>query len=170
MVNNAKACFEYETFHEAENKILRISAERCTFPPSIEYSDVCMAKVIDALLENPGVTVIILSQLREYEYDYTQTMLLNELASLYKKLNKDERYEYQKIVVDPLHERYIRTSYAQFQRLISKRLKEDPFATYVELKRLERRERIQLEHVIDERHAISQQKFLQILKEMTGTR
>ncbi|HLC81095.1 MAG TPA: hypothetical protein VJH68_00375, partial [Candidatus Nanoarchaeia archaeon] len=129
-----KTCFESETFHEGENKILRISAENCSFPPSIEYSDICMSKVIDKLLENSGVTIITLIQLREYEYDYSQVSLLNELAGVYKKLNRDERYKYSQIILNPLHERYIGGSYAIFQRLISKRLKEDPLAAFVEMK------------------------------------
>lgn len=165
MIEKAKNCFEYETFHEGENKILKVPLEKCTFPPSIEYSELCMSKVIDALQEVTGVTIITLSQLREYEYDYTQTSLLNELALLYKKLNKDERYLYSSLVIDPFHERYIRGSYAQFQRLISKRLKEDPLAAFVELKRLEVRERAKLNNLIDQRHAASQQKFLEMLQD-----
>ena len=158
-----KKCFEYETYHEGENKILKISVEKCTFPPSIEYSEFCMAKVIDALLENTGVTIITLTQLREYEYDYSQTHLLLELASLYKRMNKDERYQYSQIVTDPQHERYVRGSYAEFQNIIAKKLKEDPFAAYVSLKRLERREKTKLNNLIDERHAHSQQRYIQIM-------
>lgn len=161
-----KNCFEYQTYHEGENKILKISVEKCTFPPSLEYSDFCMSKVVDAMMEVSGVTIIILTQLREYEYDYSQTKLLVELASLYKKLNKDERYAYSSLVTDPLHERYIRGSYAPFQRLLSKRLKEDPFATYVELKRLERVEKVKLEAIIDPRQIVSQQKFMRVMSEV----
>ncbi len=169
MVLTDKKCFEYETFHEGENKILKVSLEKCTFPPSIEYSELCMAKIIDALLEVTGVTIITLSQLREYEYDYPQVKLLLELALLYKKINKDERYAYSALVTDPLHERYIRGSYAEFQRIISKRLKEDPFAAFVELKRLERREKTKLNNLIDQRHATSQQKFVQIMVDVIHT-
>ena len=158
-----KSCFEYETYHEGENKILKISCENCTFPPSIEYSDLCMSKVIDTLQAVTGVTIIILSQQREFQYDYDQVSLLNELASIYKHLTQEERFSYSHIVVDPLHERYIRSPYAQFQRFISKRLKEDPFAAFVELKRLETREKVKLNSLIDARHAASQRKFLAIL-------
>ena len=104
MVND-KACFEYETYHEGENKILKIYAEKCTFPPSIEYSEMCMSKVVDLLSKNSGVTIIIISQLREYEYDYSQTNLLNELMLLYRKLNREERFAYTHLVTNPLHER-----------------------------------------------------------------
>jgi type IV secretory pathway ATPase VirB11/archaellum biosynthesis ATPase len=165
MVDQGKNCFEYETYHEGENKILKVYVEKCTFPPSIEYNEVCAAKVIDVLLEVSGVTIIILTQLREYEYDYSQTQLLIELSLLYKMLNKDERYNYSHIVVDPMHERYVRGSYSQFQRLLSKRLKEDPLAAYVEMKRLELREKLKLNNLIDPRHQHSQQQFVAIIQD-----
>ena len=125
-----------------------------------------MSKIIDALLEVSGVTIIILSQQREYEYDYAQTSLLVELALCYKKINKDDRLSYSHIITNPQHERYIRGSYAIFQQLISKKLKEDPLAAYIELKRLERREKINYENIVDQRHAHSQQQFVQILQEI----
>ncbi len=162
----AKSCFEYETYHEGENKILKIYVEKCTFPPSIEYSEVCMAKVVDVLLQVSTVTTITLSQLREYEYDFSQTNLLLELAQLYKRLNKDERSAYAQLVVNPAHERYLAGSYAQFQNLISKRLKEDPLAAFIELKRLEVRENIKLKNIVEQRQAVSQQKFVQLLQEV----
>ena len=162
----SKSCFEYETYHEGENKILKISLERCTFPPSIEYSGTCMAKVIDALLEVSGCTTIILSQLREYEYDFSQTALLLELAQLFKKLTKEERSAYSHLVTNPAYERYLGGSYAQFQSLISTRLKEDPLAAFVELKRLEVRENVKLKNIADQRQALAQQKLVQLLREV----
>ncbi len=164
VLENSKACFEYNTYHEGENKILKISCENCNFPPSIEYSELCMSKTVDLLLEVTGVTTIILSQQREYQYDYGQVSLLNELASVYKHLTQEERFTYSHLVVDPLHERYIRGSYALFQRFISKRLKEDPFAAFVELKRLETREKIKLNSLLDARHSATQRKFISILE------
>lgn len=166
MIDAPKNCFDYETYHEGENKILKVYLERCTFPPSIEYSELCMSKVVDALLAVSGVTVIILNQLREYEYDYSQTSLLTELALFYKKINRDERYAYSQLLVDPEHERYIRGSYAIFQRLISRRLKEDPLSAYTALKRLEIRERTKLSQVLDQRHQVSQQRFLTLLQDV----
>ncbi len=158
-----KKCFVSETVHEGENKILRIDASNCNFPPSVEYSATCMGKVIELLVQNSGVTIVTITQLREYEYDYTQTHILNELAFIYKKLNVDERFAYSHIVADPQHERYVRGSYARFQQLIHKVLKEDPLAAFVKLKRLERDEKKKLELVTDARHKESQHKFVQIL-------
>jgi archaeal flagellar protein FlaI len=160
-----KDCFEFTTYHEGENKILKINLDKCSFPPSIEFSQVCMAKVVDILGTLTGVTIINLSQLREYEYDYSQTHLMVELALLYRILNKDKRHVYSKIITDPTHEKYIAGSHAQFQRLLAKRLKEDPLAAYVALRRLERREKIKLDNVIDEQHAIAQENYLRILQD-----
>ena len=95
-----KPCFTFETYHEGENKILKIDATNCPFPPSIEYSEVCMGKVIDALQSVTGVNIIIISQLREYEYDYSQTQLLREVAQFYRKITKEDRSAHSKIIVD----------------------------------------------------------------------
>lgn len=164
MVDEQKACFSYETYHEGENKILKVSMETCPFPPSLEYSDLCFSKVIDLLLENSGITTIILTQRREYEYDFSQTKLLTELSLLYRRLNRENRASYSHLITNPLTERYIRGSYALFQRIISKRLKEDPFAAYVELKRLERQEKLKLENSVDQRQIAIQERFVQVLQ------
>ena len=65
MDENTKECFAFDIYHEGDNKILKIYLEKCMFPPSIEYSEQCMGKVIDLLLQNSGVTTIILSQQRQ---------------------------------------------------------------------------------------------------------
>ncbi len=166
--NKEKKCFSYDTYHEGENKVLKVYMENCTVPPSLEYSEVVMAKVIDILLEVSGINSIVLTQRREYEYDYPQVQLLVEVARLYRHLNRDARFQYNKLVLDPLHERYIRSSYAQFQRIVNKKLKEDPLAAYVELKRLERREKQKLDGLLDERHASSQEKFFAMLMSVLG--
>lgn len=166
MVLENKSCFEYETYHEGENKILRISADKCAFPPSLEYSQVCFAKVIELLLNVRGVTTVILSQRRHYEYDYAQTQLLNDLASLYRRLNQEERQSYSHIIIDPQHERFIRSSYARFQQLISKKLKEDPFAAFVELKRLEVLEKNHLKQILDLQHQQSQTLFVALMEQV----
>jgi len=166
MVITDKECFAYETYHEGDNKVLKISAEKCNFPPSLEYSEVCMSKVIDILRENSGITTIIISQLREYEYDYSQTTLLNELAQFYSKINREQRYAHSQLVLEPQFEQYIRGIYAQFQRLISYRMKGDPLGAYIELKRMERNERLKLNNIIDSMHLAGQQRFIAILTQI----
>ncbi len=164
-----KKCFEYDVYHEGENKVLKVYCEKCTFPPSIEDSSLCLSKTIDLLQQVSGVTIIIISQRREYEYDYSQVSLLVELAQFYRAVNKEQRYSHSALVTDPLHERYLKSSYAVFQRIISHKLKEDPIRAYVELKRLLRREKIKLNNLIDERHQTSQNRFIGVVHEVIDT-
>lgn len=163
MERSTRDCFAFDILHEGDNKILKVYLEKCMFPPSIEYSEQCMSKIIDLLLQNSGITNIILSQQREYDYDLSQVKMLTELASVYRKFSKEERFLYSHVVVDPLHEKYIRSAYAQFQAILSKKLKEDPLAAYVDLKRLERQEKIKLQNIVGGQHKESQTKFVHIL-------
>jgi len=165
MVITNNKCFDSETYHEGENKILRISAEACFFPPSVEDSALCMGKVVDLLLENSGVNTITITQQREYEYDHSQTKLLVELARAYHQLQNEDR-SHHAIVVDPEHERYIRGAHAELQRILSKQLKEDPLAAYVLIKRLEVREKIKINHITEARQTNSQQVFVQQLQKI----
>ena len=161
-----KGSIPYQTYHEGEDKVLKINLNTASFPPSIEYSEMAMSFVIDILLQESGITTIVLSQQREYDYDASQTHLLEEIAALYRQLNREERYKYSHLVLDPLHERYLRSSYSIFQRIISKKLKEDPLAAYVELKRLERNEKRTFNTVIDPLHKNSQHQFVSVLLEI----
>ena len=156
-------CFEFRTFHEGEQKILQISAENCPFPPSVEYSDLCMGKVVEILQQVSGITTLMISQVRHYEYDTSQTQLLTELAALYRKLNKERAHS--KVIVHPEYEKYIRGSYAEFQQLVARRLKEDPFAAFVALKRLERKEKLKLQQIVDQRQLAAQHLFVVHLEE-----
>ena len=97
-IDTDKKCFDYETYHEGENKVLKIYLESSAIPPSIEYSPECMAKVIDLILKVSGVTNVVLSQRRSYDYDFSQVEILIELARLYHKINKEERYKYSFLV------------------------------------------------------------------------
>ncbi len=163
MVDYTKNCFEYETYHEGDNKILRVHMDKCNYPPSIEYSPIAMSKIVDILIQNSGITVITLNQLREYEYDFQQTQMLTQLALLHKRLNRDDRFSYQQLVTDPIHERFIRAAYAEFQKIIMTRLKEDPLWAYVELKRLDRKEKGKLNLTTNQEQHTSQSKFCDVL-------
>lgn len=165
MVDPVKKCFEYETFYEGEQKILKISCEGCSFLPAVEDSATCFSKVIEVLLEVSGVTVLILSQRRDYEYDHTAVQLLNEVARLYKKLTQEERDQHVVLVTDPLQEPFLRTVYTEYQKIISHTFKEDPVAAYVELRRLQRREKIKGDHVLEARQRDSQHRFLSVVQQ-----
>ena len=144
-----QACFTSEVVQEGEDRTLRINCEWCTFPPSIEDSAICMGKTVELLAETSGVTKLVLVQKRDYEYDYYQTQLLNELAQLYKRLSRDPQLSYSSLVGASGCERYLRGSYASLQYLLFTMLKSDPVAASLQLRRLLRSEKIKQEYLTD---------------------
>lgn len=140
MPGEEKKCFSHEVVREGEDTILTIDMERCAFSPSLEDSARCMERIVDLLSEISGVTKIVLTQKRDYEYDYNQTMLLVEIANIYKQLQKERRgYG---VLADRGSIREAMTRYTELQNIIFRVLKEDPLGAYVELTRIRRREEI----------------------------
>ncbi len=135
-----KVCFSYDVVREGDDVILTIDMERCTFAPSLEDSPQCMARTIDLLAEISGVTKIVFIQKRDYEYDYNQTMLLVEIANVYKQLTK-ERLGYG-ILAEQGGVRLAMSRYTELQNIIFRVLKEDPLGAYVDIERIRRREEI----------------------------
>ncbi len=161
-----KKCFEYEVYKEADNKILKIYGESCSFPISLEESETCFSKIFNLLSEISGITTIILSQQREYEYDYHQVSMLIELVSLFKSISQDERFSPAQLLDNPFAERYLRGDFAFFQRLIQHRLSSDPLASYLELKRLLRHEKIKVKGIPEVRGIEVAEKFTALLEEV----
>ena len=161
-----KKCFEYEVYKEADNKILKIYGESCSFPISLEESETCFSKIFNLLAEINGITTLILSQQREYEYDYHQVSMLTELVSLFKSISQDERFSPAQLLDNPFAERYLRGDFAFFQRLIQHRLSSDPLASYLELKRLLRHEKIKVKGIPEVRGIEVAEKFTALLEEV----
>ena len=127
--------------HEIEKQgnadVLKIYCQNYPYLPSIEDNAIGMAHVIDKLVEIPSAQKIILVDRRNYEYDYEQTRMLSEIASLYKYLIKDRK------ILELTSSDYFRVN---LQSLIINTLKSDPIGVYVELKRLIRDEKIKIEN------------------------
>src|SRR3989338_11670462 len=90
MAEKRGECFSFETYKEGEEVVLRIDAEECPFFPSIEDSELCMSAVVDKLVETPGITRVVFSQKRDYEYDYEQVRMLAEIGKLRNQLIKQQ--------------------------------------------------------------------------------
>jgi flagellar protein FlaI len=159
-------CGSYEIIREAEEVILRIDFERCTYAPSIEDSERCMARAIEILAEATGVTKILFVQKRDYEYDYDQTVLLQEIAQVYKQLMKD-RTSYLGMAAGGIS-RFASSRYTEVQDLLFKLLKTDPLGAYVELRRIARREEIMLEQVTASDYKKAHQAYLDMLNRIIG--
>ncbi len=136
-------CGYTEVIREGDEVTVRIDCETCPFFPSIEDDARVMSLVIEALAEAGTATRIILAQKRDYEYDYNQTAMLLEIAKLYKQLSRERLSA--GLLADPLMRRFVDARYAELQDIIHRSLKSDPLGAYVELVRIARRERTQLE-------------------------
>lgn len=159
-----KEAWTYEIIREGEDTILRINCERLLRSPSIEDDPVYMAKTVETLLEVGKVTKILFYQKRDYEYDYDQTMMLREIASLYAKLiGQRDMFSYDAISMNGKCVRYANARYAELQNILFRKIKEDPAGVYVELRRRIRDERIKLQKIFDENEAYCTKKYISIL-------
>src|SRR3989344_2757663 len=126
-----KEPFSYDIIREGEEIILRIDLDDYNGVPSIEDDPILMAKTCDRLIEVGNMTKIVFYQKRNYEYDFNQVVLLQEIAKLYKQLSKRrEVMGYQTIAADNRCARYVNTWYATINNIISNLLRSDPITAY----------------------------------------
>jgi type IV secretory pathway ATPase VirB11/archaellum biosynthesis ATPase len=157
----------YDITREGEETVLRIDYENSLEVPSLEDSEICMADTIEKLMVNRNVTKIVFNQKRDYEYDYTQTRFLVELAKIYSHLLKQKGlFNYSALAanqVNPLVMKEASQKYAELQNLVFSMLKKDPIGAYVDLKRIIRAQKIELDKSLDEGHAAMLDRYIQIL-------
>ena len=149
---------KFMVLREGEEVILRINCELAGIPPSIEDSALCMSTVIDQLIENRDVTKILLYEKRDYEYDYSQTVLLHEIAEVFTTIVKDrEILSYYKMgTVDQI--------YTEIKNLLFQTLKNDPLGAFVELNRILRRENINKENTNNPRAIAIIEGYIKLLQ------
>ena len=82
---------DYVIEKEGANTILKINYDGYPSLPSVEDSEFTMARVIDILVESPGVNTILFTQRRNYVYSYEQTNILSEIAGVYSYLTKQKK-------------------------------------------------------------------------------
>jgi archaeal flagellar protein FlaI len=142
----------YEVIREVDRVTLRINLENFAYTPSLEDDPICMSNTIEKLAEVKGVTNIIFIQKRDYEYDYNQTRLLNEIAQVYKQITKmPEIRGYYALGGTQMCSKCLPNWHAEINELVIRMLKRDPIGAYVELRRAYRREKIKTEHPVDSR-------------------
>ncbi|MBI2550486.1 type II/IV secretion system ATPase subunit [Candidatus Woesearchaeota archaeon] len=157
-------CFSYETYKEGEDLVLRIDAETCPFFPSIEASAVCMSAVIDKLVQNPSITRVVFTQKRDYEYDYGQVSMLAEIGKLRNQIIKQQVLftlsSLGGIFTGPAGER---RSY-EIRNIVYNKLRNDPVAAYVELRRMHREEKVATERAAQP--AAGADRYLQLVESL----
>lgn len=164
-----KKVFSYEILRGGEEITLKIDCDAYTKVPSLEDDPLVMAKTVEILTETGNVTSIIFYQKRNYEYDYGQTVLLQEIARVYRQIMKNKDvYSYNALVSDPKCTKCLAAWYSEIRHIISDILKSDPIGAYVELRRIARREKLKAEQIGDARCKKCEGNFINILNYMTG--
>ena len=165
LFGEVKKPFTYDILREAEEVILMVDMEQYPHLPSLEDDPVCMSRTVDILSEAGNVTKIIYSQKRNYEYDYNQTSMIQEVASLYSQLTKRrDLFSYGNLLADPNSTRWAAQWYANIQNITADLLKRDPIGAFVELKRAVRDERIKMDRTLDPSYIKSAQKYIAVLQ------
>ena len=157
----------YDVAKEGEDTVLRVDYENALEVPSLEDSEQCMADTMDKLLSNRNITKIIFSQKRDYEYDYPQTRILAEFCKVYSNILKHKDvFSYRAVSLNeqqPMIGNAAMQKYSELQNILFNILKKDPIGGYVELKRILRREKIDLDKSLDEGYSSMIGRYIQIL-------
>jgi len=124
-----------------------------------------MERIVSYLQEVRTATKIIITQGRDYEYDYDQTLMLLQIAKL------QTQFVTQKIlsaVPDPQAPSYIQRMlnqyYVKLQSTLSQTIRGDPLGCYVELRRMLRHSQLKLQSAFDSQVASAEKSFLKILE------
>ncbi|MEM0231236.1 MAG: type II/IV secretion system ATPase subunit [Candidatus Woesearchaeota archaeon] len=133
-----------EMQREGEDNVLRVNCSKCNYPPSIEDNAFCMASMVERLIENSDATKIVLSQKRDFEYDYNQVEMLLEIAKIYNEIVRQKNlisYHYLSSF-NPNCNKCVTRWYNELHDIVYNLIKSDPLGAYVQLTRMIRRERI----------------------------
>ncbi|MDO8481164.1 MAG: type II/IV secretion system ATPase subunit [Nanoarchaeota archaeon] len=162
-----KEPFSYDTLREGEDTVLMVDCEGYSRVPSIEDDPLTMARTVDILAQEPSVTKIVYEQKRKYEYDFEQTKMLKEVSRLSLHLAKNhDLLSYQSL--PPQAHQYLPNWYAQLKNLLGTMLKSDPIGAFVELRRLERQEALNLERSADPAYSHVVKAYTELLKKLMG--
>jgi len=169
LFGEVKKPFTYDIVKEGEETIIIIDLEQYQQIPSLEDDPVCMSRTVDILAEAGNATKIVYAQKRNYEYDFNQTMIIQEIARLYSQFSKRrDVLSYDNLMSEPGCARWATQWYAKLQNILADLLKRDPIGAYVELKRVSRDERIRIDRSVDQSYIKCGQKFLSVLSYLMG--
>jgi flagellar protein FlaI len=156
----------YEILKEGEEEVMKINVEDWPYLPSIEDNAIVMAMTIDKLVEAPTTSRVVFAQRKHYSYDYEQTQMLNEIATLYNRLVKQKRALSLGAMGTEATLEDLPRRYNIVQDIVFNLLRSDPLGAYVELTRVIRDERLKLKKSQTEEETESEQVFIDLLEYM----
>lgn len=133
--------YAVEIERKSGEDVMYVNYLNAPFVPSIADSAHVMARTVDSLVDNQGVSRVIFVQQRNYNYPFEQISLLSEIASIYNFLFRNEAI----LSVEKLSlYGNVPEIHAELTYLLTL-LRRDPVGCYLELKRRVRELRGQLE-------------------------
>ena len=155
------ALYAYEIARESGNKVLYVNYMGANFVPNISENPEVMNHVIDLLIESSGISRVVLVQQRNYSYNDQETFMLQELASLYIYLTKQEK------ILSPsklsiLNSEFLGRRYNNVGYLLVN-LKRDPVLCLIELRKIIEDEKNKVELVSDSMK-IDQLSYIRLLE------
>jgi len=157
MVKEDTKSGEYQIVKQGKEDVIRISMAGIGYPPSLEGSALCMMQTISKLSQVPGVSRIIFTDGRNYEYGYEQTQMLVEIAGIYNHLIKQKNTLTFGLVEGDASRR------TTIQNLILNLLRSDPVGCYVEIKRILREEKVMSRGLTNETEIRITQMYISLL-------
>ncbi|MBS3162966.1 Flp pilus assembly complex ATPase component TadA [Candidatus Woesearchaeota archaeon] len=162
-----KEASQVEIVTEGSEQVIKINYEDKPYTPSIEDNSLVMMDAIDRLIENPAASRITFSQKRNYTYTYDQTKMLIELANIYSYFIKSKRAtNLQSLGLSNDQPELLGQRLSVIQTVMLTLLKQDPLGAYAELKRIIRRETINLKTNDNINYKNSLTIYLNILNEI----
>jgi len=154
--------YSYEIQREGGQDVMYINFLGASFVPNISDSPEVMSRTIDYLIKSPNVGRVVFVQQRNYNYDFSQVKLLQEIAKIYVHLTQQEK------ILSPgklgfgnslqIPQRY------EFMNYLIELLKTDPIACYVEIERALAAETSVLESISDENQKYDEGIYIKSLK------
>jgi archaeal flagellar protein FlaI len=158
---------EYEIVQEGDDHIMNINFIGLSYPPSIENNKLCMASIIDRIVESPNISRLVLSADKNYLYDAEQTKMLREIANIYIYLTKQKKIvSLYSTGMDPGYSKSVSNRFGELQYIVTNLIRSDPLGAYVELKRLIREQKIKLNKIENEFEKTQEEVYLKTLQEM----
>ncbi|MCL5730005.1 MAG: type II/IV secretion system ATPase subunit [Candidatus Pacearchaeota archaeon] len=157
------ALYSYESQREGSEDVLYVNYLGAPFIPSIADSPEVMERTVDALIENPNVSRIVFVQQKNYNYDFSETSSLLEIAQLYVYLIRQERIlSREKLAAG--NEQLFSQRYNEIFSFLY-RLKKDPVLAYVELRNNLVESKVMLER-LGPQEKIDQGNYLRLIEKI----
>jgi len=157
--------YSYEIQREGGEDVVYINYLGAPYVPSLSDSSEVMERTIDVLIENSNVSRIVFVQQKNYNYDFKETSLLLEIAQLYVYLVKQERVLSQEKLITN-NEQFFSQRYNDIFSFLYL-LKQDPIASYSEIKRIRIEAKILLEK-IGVQYKTDQTNYISFLEKLFG--